>query len=237
MAKRAGDARFKAALACVAISLLSPLVVFIAAAGVKTGAWDRGFAFEVLTLKAAWSLAWVGAAAAVLAIILAFRAWKRVGLFALLAVIAAGLTIGQFLRHDAGIKANLSSPDVSTNPADPPVFSRQIMAVRPAGDAALMARWAQQGSRCPAAVSVPTQVAPGVAGYALKEAGFEVAGLGVGRADGSHHSFWFGFTHDAVVRIRPGRTDVRVTARDDRDDGGEACRLAARIVEVLQTSL
>ena len=80
-------------------------------------------------------------------------------------------------------------------------------------------------------------VAPGVAGYALKEAGFEVAGIGVGRADGSHDSFWFGFTHDAVVRIRPGRTDVRVTARDDRDDGGEACRLATKIVEVLQTSL
>jgi len=235
--KRTGDTRVKAALACVAISLLAPLLVFIAAAGVKTGAWDRAFAFDVLTLKAAWALAWVGAAAAVGALILAFGAWKRAGLFAALAIVVAGLTIGQFLRHDAGIKANLSSQDVSTNPADPPVFSRQIMAVRPAGDAALMARWAQQGARCPAAVSVPTQVAPGVAGYALKEAGFEVAGIGVGRADGSHHSFWFGFTHDAVVRIRPGRTDVRVTARDGRDDGGEACRLATRIVEVLQTSL
>ena len=237
MAKRAGDMRVKAAWACLAVALLSPLLVFIAAAGLKMGLWDRALAFDVLTLKAAWYLAWLGAVAAVLSVVLAVGSWRRTGFIAVLVLIAAGLTMGQFLRHGAQMRNNISAPDVSTNPADTPVFSRQIMAKRPASDAAVLARWAQQGAHCPTAVSVPTQVAPSVAGYALKPAGFEVAGFGVGRADGSRDSFWFGFTHDAVVRIRPGRTDVRVTAREDRNDGGEACRLATRIVEVLQTSL
>ena len=69
-------------------------------------------------------------------------------------------------------------------------------------------------------------------GYKL--AGFDVLGSGVGRADGVRTGFWFGFQYDAVVRIRPGRTDVRVTAREDRPDGGEACRLAQAILAEIQ---
>ncbi|HEX8471556.1 MAG TPA: DUF1499 domain-containing protein, partial [Brevundimonas sp.] len=68
------------------------------------------------------------------------------------------------------------------------------------------------------------------AGYGLQSAGFDVRGLGVGRADGGWTSFWFDRTYDGVVRIRPGRTDVRVTARDLSHDRGQACRLARKIV-------
>ena len=60
-------------------------------------------------------------------------------------------------------------------------------------------------SACPDLTAVPTQVA--------SEAGLR---------------------YDAVVRIRPGRTDVRVTARDDRPQGDAACRLAREIVAGLQ---
>ena len=80
-----------------------------------------------------------------------------------------------------------------------------------------------------------TQVAPASAVWALQEAGFSVQGrVNVGRAAGSHRGFWFGTVHDAVIRIRPGRTDVRVAARDDRAHGGEACRLATRISTALR---
>ena len=80
------------------------------------------------------------------------------------------------------------------------------------------------------------QVAPQVAGWALQEAGFTVLGSGVARADGERDGFWFGFGHDAVIRIRPGRTDIRVAARDDRPHAGEACRLATRISELLHSN-
>ena len=71
--------------------------------------------------------------------------------------------------------------------------------------------------------------------WALEQAGFRAHGAGVQRADGTHTGFWFGVTHDAVIRIRPGRTDIRVAARDPLPHGGEACRLATRISEALRT--
>ena len=52
--------------------------------------------------------------------------------------------------------------------------------------------------------------------------------------EGVHEGAWFGFPYDAVVRIRPGRTDVRVVARDPRPDGGATCRLTAKIVANLE---
>ena len=61
-------------------------------------------------------------------------------------------------------------------------------------------------------------------------------GFGVGRADGTRQGFWFGFTYDATIRIRPGRTDVRVAAREGRPDGEEACRLTKLIISKLQTT-
>ena len=68
------------------------------------------------------------------------------------------------------------------------------------------------------------------AASALADAGFVVTRATTFEVEGVHQGAWFGFVTDAVVRIRPGRTDVRVAARDARPDGGAACRLAARIV-------
>ena len=39
------------------------------------------------------------------------------------------------------------------------------------------------------------------------------------------------------VRIRPGRTDIRVAARDSRPDGGATCRLMNRIVTALEDEI
>ncbi|MCY1311757.1 hypothetical protein D9M70_621040 [compost metagenome] len=54
------------------------------------------------------------------------------------------------------------------------------------------------------------------------------------RADGSKEGFWFGLTYDAAIRIRPGRTDVRVAQREGVPVGDEACRLARAIMTGLQ---
>jgi hypothetical protein len=68
----------------------------------------------------------------------------------------------------------------------------------------------------------------------LQKAGFEMSSLSVGRAVGTRSGDWFGSTWDAVIRIRPGRSDIRVAAREPEQDRGEACRLAGRIAEALK---
>src|SRR5690606_33657780 len=93
---------------------------------------------------------------------------------------------------------------------------------------------APSGEAACAVEAYPSQSAPGAAGYALREAGFTIGSLGVGRAVGTKSGVWFGSQWDAVVRIRPGRSDIRVAARDPAQDRGEACRLAQRIAEGLK---
>src|SRR5690606_2126175 len=78
-----------------------------------------------------------------------------------------------------------------------------------------------------------TQVAPETAAWALEKAGFTVFGTSPFRVDGRQQSAWFGVTHDVTVRIRPGRTDVRVAGRDSLKIGDEACRLAKAVVAQL----
>jgi len=220
---------FRRAAACLAVALAAPLLAFVAAVGLRTGLLDLDFGYGVLTMKAAWGLSWVGAAAAVGAVIIALRSPRAAGLVAGAAVLAAGATLSLFLSHFARSADRTAAFDVSTNPADPPGYSDQVRSRRAASGAD-----APVTSPGCAVAAVPNQVAPGVAAYALQQAGFEVPGFGVGRADGTRTGFWFGRTHDAVVRIRPGRTDVRVTARRGRFDDGEACRLTREIVAALQ---
>ena len=67
--------------------------------------------------------------------------------------------------------------------------------------------------------------------------GFPVVRATTFEVEGVHEGAWFGFAHDAVVRIRPGRTDIRVAARDrTRPDGGAACRLAGKLADALEAA-
>ena len=79
-----------------------------------------------------------------------------------------------------------------------------------------------------------TQVAPAEATAALQAAGFTVTENQLFRARGVRDGFWFGMGHEAVIRIRPDRTDVRVVARYDHTDGGATCRIAAQLIAELQ---
>ena len=219
----------------LALTLAAPAVVFVAVSGTRLGVWDWTLGYSVLTMRVGTSLAALGAAAAVGGVIVALgqrKAWP----LAVVGLAAGGVTAAVYGLHIAshGIPvADRSEPvaDVTTNRDEPPVFSG-VLAVERASVGA-PTRTAGLFDTCEAA-PVPTQVAPSVAAYALQEAGFTVLGSGVGRADGTRPGFWFGFTHDAVIRIRPGQTDVRVSAREARRDGGEACRLLQAITANLQ---
>jgi hypothetical protein len=212
----------------LALSLAAPLLVLVAALMTRAGALSLETGYDLLTMRVGWWLALAGAAAALGAVVLALRDIRRLGLMALAAVVAAGGTLGGFVWQNNRL-AGAPSEDISTDLAEIPGF----------GD--LGDERGNQGPRvtagvdaCPGALPVMKQIAPESAIWALEKAGFTLRGAGVARADGTREGFWFGFDHDAVIRIRPGRTDIRVAARDGRSHGGDACRLATRISEALQ---
>ncbi len=176
-------------------------------------------------------LALAGVAAAALAVVLALQDMKRRWVFAAGAVVIAGATLAVFLVQQARFGAGAPT-DVSSDLTEAPNYSRLIEGQRVRSGAVALGR----PGACAAAVMLPTQVAPEAASAALAQAGFTVIGSAAFRAEGVHEGFWFGFTHDAVIRIRPGQTDVRVTAREGVAQGDEACRLAQAIVAALKTS-
>lgn len=223
----AKGARLAQALLVAAVA--SPVLVLLSALAVRGGLVSLETGWSLLTLQVAWWLAWLGGLAALAAVVLALRDLRRLGLYAFAAVLIAGATLAGFVWQK-GRLASGPVEHVSTDLAELPGF----------GD--LRARRGGAGpgpavgvEACPGAQPVMRQVAPQTAGWALEQAGFRVHGFGVQRADGTRTGYWFGVTHDAVVRIRPGRTDIRVAARDGLPHGGEACRLATRISEALRS--
>jgi len=208
------------------VAFLAPLLVLVAVFGTRFGLWSAGFGLEVLTLKIGRILAFVGLAAALIAVLIAFKDMRRRGLYAAVALVVAGATIALFLIQGPRFAVPADN-DVTSDVAEAPAFSRAVLAMRGGGQGAASVA-------CPGLVAVPRQVAPETAAAALEAAGFTVRGAAPFRADGARQGFWFGLTYDAAIRIRPGRTDVRVAQREGVQVGDEACRLARAITDGLQ---
>lgn len=211
----------------LAVAAAAPVLVFLAIVGARVAVWSPAFAFDTLTMIVARYLALAGVGAAALAVVLALKDLKRRAVFAIAAVALAGTTLAGFLVQQARF-AEAAPVDVSTSVSDVPGFSSLIQARREREGAI------NSPGPTACAATTPTQMAPEAAAAALKAAGFTVVGSAAFRAEGSHEGFWFGFVHDAVIRIRPGETDVRVTAREGVAQGPVACELAAAIVAELQ---
>ncbi|MCZ8086923.1 MAG: hypothetical protein O9257_06295 [Brevundimonas sp.] len=221
---------------CVSVAAAGPVLAFGLMAASQAGVMDRRVAFEVLVATWGVWLALIGVAAALLALVIALRGSRRAWLPASLAVvIALGSAAGfGWARHSY---AEAGPLDVTTNPGDQPGYNRALLQRRSAAGGVEPAALPAGQGNCDLGGSIPTQVAPETAAAALRGAGFEVLGYSVARADGTRQDRAFGFGHDAVVRIRPGQTDVRVTARELWRDGGATCRLARKIVQGLTASL
>jgi hypothetical protein len=228
MARRTPGAGRVQVLALLAV--VAPVLVVVAALGTRVGAWPADIGYDLLTLQVGWFLAFFGAVTALGALMLSLRQFRRLGPVAVAAVLIAGATLGGFIWQKGRLAAG-PVENVSTDLAEVPGFGRlgaQRVGRGPGPAVGVEA--------CPGALPVMRQVAPPTAIHALEQAGFTQRGAGVGRADGSREGFWFGFDHDAVIRIRPGRTDIRVAARDHRPHGGEACRMATAISETLRAA-
>jgi hypothetical protein len=209
-----------------ALTLAGPLVALVAVIGLRLGAFPYAVAWNVVTLIVALPLTVIGAVAALYAVVMAIRRPRLAGIAALASVVVSGAALFGFARVLL-IQSHAAAPDISTYAEDPPGFPASMIAEGAVAGAPVV------GGAC-SVQALPSQTAPGVAGYALQAAGFDIRDLGVGRALGTRTGVWFGTTWDAVIRIRPGRTDIRVAAREPEQDRGEACRLAIRIAEALK---
>ena len=200
----------------------APFVLVVAAVtATRFGGLDLAIGYDLLTWTVARLLAWVGLAAALTAAVLALRDLKGRGIYALAALVLAGGTVAGFVLRQ-GQDATPHPRDVSTNLDEPPGLPR----------AAGVRSGAPQ--TCDGVDSIPTQVLAQQATSALVDAGFVVTRATTFQVEAVHAGAWFGFATDAVVRIRPGRTDIRVAARGSRPDGGATCRLAAKIIQNLE---
>jgi hypothetical protein len=201
----------------------APCVLIVAAiAATRFGGVDLSVSYDLLTWTVARILAWVGLAGALAAVLLALRDLKGRGLYALAALVLAGATVGGFVWRQ-GQDATPNPRDVTTNVEQPPTFSRVAALHR-----------GSTPQTCPDLSAVPSQVLAQQATSALVDAGFVVTRATTFEVEAVHQGAWFGFVNDAVIRIRPGRTDLRVAARDGRPDGGATCRLAAKIAKELE---
>jgi len=216
--------------ALTALSLAGLLLLFLAMVGVHTDLIDPRTVFEAQTLDAARIVMIVSAVAALVTVGLAIRSAARLP-YAAVAALGAWGALGLFLFQDARLASGGAS-DVTSNVQDPPGYSRLIQARRsdegaqPTGGP----------SSCPTVVTLPTQVTPQAAAAALEQSGFVVVGAAAFRAEGTREGYWFGLKHDAVIRIRPGETDIRVTARTPVARGEAACSLAGRLSEALRAT-
>lgn len=227
MAKTAIKGR-GAVQALTALAVASPLLVLVSIMGARGGLLSLETAYDLLTMKVAWWLAFGGAGAGVLAVIVALRNFRQLGFVALGALVVGLATLGGFVWQKGRLAAG-PVENVSTDLTEVPGFGD----LRPDN----MGQGAAVGvEACPGALPVMTQVAPEGAAWAIQEAGFTLRRTGVSRADGTRSSTWYGFGYDVVMRIRPGRTDIRVAARDARPHGGEACRLVTAISTALRDS-
>ncbi len=204
----------------------APILALVAVFGTRFGLWHAGFGLEILTLKVGRILAFFGLAAALVVVVMAFKEMRGRVLYAAVSLTAAGATLALVLIQGQRFEVQADN-DVTTDAAEAPAFSRAVLAMR--GSTA-----SSPSVACRGLAGVPRQVAPETAAAALEAAGFTVRGAAPFRADGSKEGFWFGLTYDAAIRIRPGRTDVRVAQREGVKVGDEACRLARDVVNGLQ---
>ncbi|MFC5343362.1 hypothetical protein ACETK8_07220 [Brevundimonas staleyi] len=203
----------------IGLTVLAPLITFGAILLTRNGVVPLAFGLDVLTLMVAWIVSVVALIFAVISLVLSLGQFRRLGLISVAIVLVSGAICAAYFFQGRAI--GVGGPlDVTTDVAEPPAV--------PGGTATPVA--------CPGVDAVMRQVAPAEATAALQAAGFSITESQLFRSRGVRDGFWFGMGHEAHIRIRPGRTDVRVVARYDHTDGGETCRIAGQMVAALQTA-
>ncbi|WGM31659.1 DUF1499 domain-containing protein [Brevundimonas sp. NIBR11] len=201
------------------LTVVAPLLTFIAVLLTRNGIVSLDVGLDVLTIQVAQVASWVALAFAVLSLALSLPQFGRLGVVSFVIVLVCGAVAGAFFVQSRAI-AVAGPLDVSTDLTEPPAVPGATGT--PVG--------------CPGVAAVMRQTAPAEATAALQAAGFSITESQLFRSRGVRDGFWFGMGHEAHIRIRPGRTDVRVVARYDHTDGGETCKIVSQMIDALQTA-
>lgn len=215
-----GERARQLALVGLGVAFVAPVIVVLSAFAVRAGVIPVEAAINLVTLGVARSIAFAAPAVILVTLWMTRRNWRRAAKYAVPAFVVSALSLGLF-QYQTSRMADAGPLDVSTNPADSPVLRLQN---------------GLPGS-CDGLAAVGTQLLPEAAAWALQEQGFAISNAGLFEVQGTRRGFWFGRRYDAVVRIRPGRTDLRLAAEGDRADGGAVCRQALGLAKLLQPAV
>ena len=233
----------------LAVGLLTPLVLLVSAVLTKIGVLDWRLGYSKIAL--AWTpiLSMVGVGLGLAAVVLAFFVLRQARLSALVALLAPAATLIGLTLYDAKVTAEPPVHDVATTWEDPIMLSRTFAAERGPGDnpveenplipASVGGSWAGKrvaeanAAACPGARTIPTLVDADKVQAAIEKMGGRVYGKQVFRVEAVFDTFWFGFTDDVAIRIRPGETDIRSISREGQADGGRNCRRVTALVQAL----
>lgn len=213
----AGDRARSQALAALIAAFIAPVIVVLSAFAARLGLMTVDIALDIFTLAVAQIMAFAAPAVALVVLFMTRGHWKRTAKYGVSALLVSAVTLGMFLYQ----KQRMAVPtplDVSTHATDAPRLGLQAGGVR----------------TCDGLKPVETQILPEAATWALQEQGFVITRAGLFEVEGSRQGFWFGRRYDAVVRIRPGRTDLRLATEGQRADGGAVCRQALALAGSLQ---
>lgn len=227
------------------LALLLPVWFAIAALGSKVGLWN--WQFGLGTMTASWGpwLLTVVSALAIIAFLWALVKKPRGNW--IVPLIALVIPVGIFVFLGTVRERAEDNPihDVTTNPADPPTFSAELLRERQADDANPVEPYDQalegmQGETLqrlnrqlypamePLVTTAPPEEAVAAVAAVFEEQGFEnvTSDVAAGRVEGTAETFWYGFEDDIVARIREVRgagsvIDLRSVSRVGQSDLGK----------------
>ena len=223
----------------IAVSILSSLILIIAAVGYRWDLWSVKFALLTLTKYATYG-ALVGAAISLVGVGKSWPGGTSRGL--LLSVFGVIIGSGAFctiFEHWKMVQTHPFIHDITTDTDNPPQFVtvvpvRQSLNANPhlyeGSDLAFLQHYG--GFNRPYKDIAPfiTELPPGttfdVALKVAEEMGWEIINADTegGRIEASDTSFWYGFTDDIVIRVTSesvgSRVDMRSLSRVGRSDVG-----------------
>jgi uncharacterized protein (DUF1499 family) len=245
--ERAGwrRAAVASANAGLALALVAALALLLAGPGHRFGWWSLGASFGMLR----WAV-YGGIAAALISavglVIAPLRAQRR-GMFRALAGLIVGLVVvGVPLSYLQTARSVPPIHDITTDPEDPPEFEAiaPLRADAPnpvayGGPAVAAQQRDAYPDIAPADYPVAPQTAFEAALVAAGDMGWTIVATdeAAGRIEAIDRTFWFGFTDDIVIRVRPtdagSRVDMRSTSRVGVGDfGTNAARVRAYLMEL-----
>ncbi|MBW8881853.1 MAG: DUF1499 domain-containing protein [Asticcacaulis sp.] len=231
------------------VSLVTPLFMLGVMMACHLGYLSYYLGFKTLTLGLAPKMALGAMAVAGLSLLISlFMAPARCGPWALAAILVTGAVLGGFYWYQMALKNNPPIADVATDWETPLTFSDKLIAergpdARPVEDLPRVPRnesmeWGGKtvpeinADRCPAARSITKKeglTADQIADM-LKANDYVVFGRSDWRVEATYQDNFYGFKSDVVVRLEPGRIDIRSVGRYPMPDLGGNCR---RVVDII----